>query len=91
MHFKHLKNSNDGKVYVSAYKNVKNRVEIITKDNGAGIPSNIIDDIFIPFYTTRNSGSGIGLSLSRQIMRLHSGTITASSIPNKTTVFSLAF
>jgi len=89
--FQALENSKDGKVRVSAYKNVENKVEIITKDNGAGIPSDIIDDIFIPFYTTKNSGSGIGLSLSRQIMRLHSGTITVSSIPNEITVFSLAF
>jgi len=86
-----LGNSKDGKVRVSAYKNVENRVEIITKDNGAGIPANIIDDIFIPFYTTKNNGSGIGLSLSRQIMRLHNGTISVSSIPNKATVFSLVF
>ena len=89
--FQALGNSKDGKVRVSAYKNVENRVEIITKDNGDGIPSNIIEEIFIPFYTTKNYGSGIGLSLSRQIMRLHSGTITVSSIPNKETVFSLAF
>jgi len=89
--FQALENSKDGRVRVSAYKNVENRVEIITKDNGAGIPSNIMDDIFIPFYTTKNKGSGIGLSLSRQIMRLHSGTITVSSMPNKATVFSLTF
>ncbi len=86
-----LENSKDGKIRVSAYKNVENRVEIIAKDNGAGIPSNIIEDIFIPFYTTKNNGSGIGLSLARQIMRLHSGTISVSSIPNETTVFSLVF
>lgn len=89
--FQALENSKDGKVRVSAYKNVENRVEIITKDNGDGIPPNIIDDIFIPFYTTKNSGSGIGLSLSRQIMRLHSGTITVNSIPNEATVFCLTF
>lgn len=89
--FQALEGLEDGKVRVSAYKNVENRVEIITKDNGAGIPANIIDDIFIPFYTTKSTGSGIGLSLSRQIMRLHSGTITVSSIPNEATVFSLVF
>ncbi len=83
--------SKESKVQVSAYKNIENRVVITVKDNGAGIPSDIIDDIFIPFYTTKNSGSGIGLSLSRQIMRLHSGNITVSSIPNETTVFSLVF
>ncbi len=89
--FQALEKSKDGKVQVSAFKNVENRVIIEVKDNGSGIPVNIIDDIFIPFYTTKNNGSGIGLSLSRQIMRLHSGTITVSSIPNKETVFSLVF
>ena len=89
--FQSLENSRDGKVHVSAFKSIENRVVILVKDNGAGIPSDIMDDIFIPFYTTKNSGSGIGLSLSRQIMRLHSGTITVNSTPNKATVFSLAF
>jgi nitrogen-specific signal transduction histidine kinase len=43
----------------------------------------VIDKIFIPFFTTKRSGSGIGLSLSRQILRLHGGTITAKSIPDE--------
>jgi signal transduction histidine kinase len=89
--FQALENSKGGKVVVSAYRNVENRVEIITKDNGAGIPASIIDDIFIPFYTTKNKGSGIGLSLSRQIMRLHRGTITVSSLPDEATVFRMVF
>ena len=89
--FQALDKSLNGKVYVNAYNNIENRVIIEVKDNGGGIPANIIDDIFIPFYTTKNSGSGIGLSLSRQIMRLHSGTIAVHSIPNKETVFSLVF
>ena len=89
--FQALDKSYDGKVQVSAFNNVENRVVIEVRDDGDGIPSNIMDDIFIPFYTTKNSGSGIGLSLSRQIMRLHSGTITVHSMPNKETVFSLVF
>ncbi len=89
--FQALEKSKAGKVHVGAYKNIENRVIITVKDNGGGIPADIIDDIFIPFYTTKNNGSGIGLSLSRQIMRLHSGTITVGSIPNKETVFSLVF
>jgi len=89
--FQALGDSKDGKVHVSAFKNIENRVIISVKDNGCGIPSTIIEDIFIPFYTTKNNGSGIGLSLSRQIMRLHSGTITVHSIPNTETVFSLVF
>jgi len=89
--FQALGDSRDGKVHVSAFKNIENRVIISVGDNGCGIPPTIIDDIFIPFYTTKNKGSGIGLSLSRQIMRLHSGTITVSSLPNKETVFNLMF
>ena len=89
--FQGVGKSKDGKIQVSAFKNIENRIIITVKDNGKGIPANIIDDIFIPFYTTKTSGSGIGLSLSRQIMRLHSGTITVSSIPDKETVFSLVF
>jgi signal transduction histidine kinase len=89
--FQALGDSRDGKVHVSAFKNIENRVIISVKDNGCGIRSTIVDDIFIPFYTTKNNGSGIGLSLSRQIMRLHSGTITVDSIPNTETVFSLVF
>jgi len=89
--FQAMEKPKEGKVQVSAFKNIENSVIIEVKDNGCGIPSNIIDDIFIPFYTTKNDGSGIGLSLSRQIMRLHSGTLTVRSIPNKETVFSLVF
>jgi two-component system, NtrC family, nitrogen regulation sensor histidine kinase NtrY len=66
-------------------------VIIQVEDNGPGIPSDIIDDIFIPFYTTKENGSGIGLSLSRQIMRNHNGTISVSSALDKGTVFTLKF
>ncbi len=49
------------------------------------------DKIFVPFFTTREKGSGIGLSLSRQIMRMHKGMISYKSVPGKETVFSLVF
>ena len=55
------------------------------------ITEEIIEQIFVPFFTTRENGSGIGLSLSRQIMRLHGGTLHARSIPGKETVFSMIF
>lgn len=45
-------------------------------DNGAGMSREVQENIFIPFYTTKKGGSGIGLSLSRQIMRLHRGSIS---------------
>ncbi len=60
-------------------------------DNGHGIPEELHDKIFIPFFTTRKEGSGIGLSLSRQIMRAHKGSITVISSPEKETTFTLRF
>jgi two-component system, NtrC family, nitrogen regulation sensor histidine kinase NtrY len=68
-----------------------NRPEITVADNGPGIPDEIMEQVFVPFFTTRENGSGIGLSLSRQIMRLHGGSLQVRSIPNKETVFSMIF
>jgi len=66
-------------------------VVIRVSDNGPGIPEDVLPNIFVPFYSTKVSGSGIGLSLSRQIMDLHMGKITVHSIPGKITTFSLVF
>lgn len=60
-------------------------------DNGHGVTEDLYEKIFIPFFTTRKEGSGIGLSLSRQIMRAHKGGITVSSVPGKETVLTLRF
>jgi nitrogen fixation/metabolism regulation signal transduction histidine kinase len=60
-------------------------------DNGGGVPEALLEKIFIPFFTTRKEGSGIGLSLSRQIMRAHKGGITVHSATDKETVFTLRF
>ncbi len=68
-----------------------NTTVIQVQDNGPGIPADIIDKIFIPFYTTRENGTGVGLSLSKQVMRLHNGSITVHSIPDVETVFTLKF
>jgi nitrogen fixation/metabolism regulation signal transduction histidine kinase len=64
-------------------------IEVI--DNGQGIIKEAIDHIFVPFYTTKRTGSGIGLSLSRQIMQMHNGSITVESEPEIRTVFTLRF
>jgi two-component system, NtrC family, nitrogen regulation sensor histidine kinase NtrY len=66
-------------------------VVIQVEDNGQGIAEDIIEDIFVPFYTTKENGSGIGLSLSRQIMKNHDGTISVNSAPDKGSVFTLKF
>ena len=60
-------------------------------DNGRGITDEVADKIFIPFFTTKQQGSGIGLSLSKQIMRQHKGTLSVSSTTGVETVFSLRF
>jgi nitrogen fixation/metabolism regulation signal transduction histidine kinase len=64
---------------------------ILVEDDGSGIPGDIIEDIFVPFYTTKKNGSGIGLSLSKQIMQNHYGTISVNSSPDKGSVFTLKF
>jgi len=72
----------------TAYRK-NNGLEIKITDNGKGIDTENLEKIFIPFFTTRENGSGIGLSLSRQIMRLHKGTIEVYSKPDKYTTFVL--
>jgi nitrogen fixation/metabolism regulation signal transduction histidine kinase len=78
-------------IKIRGFYNKRGRPTIQVIDNGQGILSDVIDKIFIPFFTTKRSGSGIGLSLSRQILRLHGGTITAQSIPSKETIFTMTF
>ncbi len=78
------------KVWVKVYDSREGNIQIDIIDNGCGIDKDLLDKIFVPFFTTREQGSGIGLSLSRQIMRLHKGSITASSVPGKSTVFKLS-
>lgn len=81
----------DGKIQITIGVNSDHHPEIRVTDNGPGIPEEILEQIFVPFFTTRENGSGIGLSLSRQIMRLHGGSLQVRSVPNKETVFNLIF
>jgi len=60
-------------------------------DNGPGISAEVMDEIFVPFFTTKSEGTGIGLSLSKRVMQLHGGGIQVRSIPNKETIFRLSF
>ena len=66
-------------------------LRIQVADNGPGIIEEALEKVFIPFFTTKQDGSGIGLSVSRQIMRLHRGTIGVQSKPNVETIFTLRF
>jgi nitrogen fixation/metabolism regulation signal transduction histidine kinase len=85
-----LSGRNDGTILLKAFK-ADDGTTIQVEDNGIGIPGEIIEDIFVPFYTTKKSGSGIGLSLSRQIMQNHDGTISVNSTPEKGSEFTLKF
>jgi signal transduction histidine kinase len=79
-----------GCITLSAEERADN-VVIKVEDNGPGIEPAVIKDIFLPFFTTRQDGLGIGLSLSRQIMNLHGGTLTAESQPGIRTAFNMVF
>ncbi len=78
-------------IILKAYYNEKMRPVISVKDNGTGIDPEALEKIFIPFFTTKKTGSGIGLSLSRQIMRQHQGTLTVKSTVGKGTEFLMRF
>ena len=81
----------DKRIELQAYANEKGRAVISVKDNGAGIDSEALEKIFIPFFSTKKTGSGIGLSLSKQIMRQHEGNITVKSTLGEGTEFLLRF
>lgn len=72
---------------ISVTENELGRAVFVVKDNGPGIPEELIKQIFVPFFTTKEQGSGIGLSIARQIMRAHGGSLRVHSIPDKETRF----
>ena len=84
-------NNPDGKISVTADRDRSHRPEICVADNGPGISEEHLAEIFIPFFTTRESGSGIGLSISKQIIGAHGGSLKVSSVPGRETVFSMSF
>jgi two-component system nitrogen regulation sensor histidine kinase NtrY len=84
-------NNDDGKIRIIVSEGMNMNPEICVIDNGPGIPEENLDEIFVPFFTTRQNGSGIGLSISRQIMRVHGGNLKVKSAPEKETIFCLTF
>jgi nitrogen fixation/metabolism regulation signal transduction histidine kinase len=86
-----LKGRSEAKIKLIGFFNKRGRVTIQVIDNGPGILPEVLEKVFIPFFTTKPTGSGIGLSLSRQILKLHNGSITAQSVPEQETIFTLTF
>ena len=76
---------------ISRRNNYPSLFMLTVTDNGSGILPDVLDKIFVPFFTTKPTGSGIGLSLCKQIMNLHGGSISVSSEIGKGSCFSLKF
>ena len=85
-----LSNKKNGTIHLKAFC-ADDAILIQVEDNGIGISGDIIEDIFVPFYTTKENGSGIGLSLSKQIMQNHNGSISVNSVPENGAIFTLRF
>jgi two-component system nitrogen regulation sensor histidine kinase NtrY len=86
-----LENIREPLIELSARQENKSSTIIRIRDNGSGIDTENLEQIFIPFFSTRKEGSGIGLSLSRQIMKLHKGRIEVETEKGIGTCFSLVF
>jgi two-component system, NtrC family, nitrogen regulation sensor histidine kinase NtrY len=86
-----VKDKREPRIVLSAFVTASNKVLIKVADNGGGISQELIDKIFVPFFSTRKNGSGIGLSLCKQIMMLHKGNIQVHSIENEGSSFNLLF
>lgn len=78
-------------IRITADLNAEDQTVIRVSNNGKAIPLRQIDEIFVPFYTTKSNGTGIGLSLSKQIMVKHNGTLSLEQSDDKVTIFTLVF
>ncbi|WP_179374286.1 sensor histidine kinase [Winogradskyella wichelsiae] len=85
------KSTDHSQIKVLASQNPNRDIVIKVIDNGSGIPKAILENIFVPFFTSKTTGSGIGLSLCKQIMLLHKGRIIVKSVEGEGSVFSLVF
>ena len=86
-----VKEQSEPEITLTAYTDAENKTVIKIIDNGTGMSKEVQEKIFIPFFSTKKQGSGIGLSLCKQIMLLHRGTIQVQSEIGEGTVFSLRF
>ncbi len=81
----------EAEISLSAFLNKRGHVVIEVKDNGVGIPKELIQKIFVPFFTTKNDGSGVGLALTRQVMIAHGGTVKLEKNVQQGALFKLTF
>ncbi|GHT53040.1 hypothetical protein AGMMS49982_14900 [Bacteroidia bacterium] len=86
-----VESDNHGKITLTVSKQILDRISLHVANSGQPIPPEVLPHIFIPFFTTKASGSGIGLSVSRYIMRLHGGKLQYSRSKEGMTVFSMVF
>lgn len=86
-----VKSRTDPRIALSSYNDSNNKVIIKVTDNGTGMTDDVLDKIFVPFFSTKKNGNGIGLSLCKQIMMVHKGSITVQSRVNEGTAFYLCF
>jgi two-component system, NtrC family, nitrogen regulation sensor histidine kinase NtrY len=86
-----VKDKTDPRIILSAYQQSGNKIIIKVTDNGMGMTPAVMENIFIPFFSTKKTGSGIGLSLCKQIMMLHKGTIQVQSVEGEGSAFLLQF
>jgi len=89
--FQAVEGRKDAQIELKALLDGRGRIVIQVADNGPGIPKENIEKVFVPFFSTKEGGSGIGLSLSRQILRLHNASLGVHSEPNVQTIFTLRF
>ncbi len=86
-----VKERNDPKIMIAVEAAINGKITIKISDNGVGVKDEILDKIFIPFFSTKKTGSGVGLSLCKQVMILHKGYIQVQSKEGEGTVFTLQF
>jgi nitrogen fixation/metabolism regulation signal transduction histidine kinase len=86
-----VKEKKEPKIVLSAEKTLDKKIILKIADNGYGMSEEVMDKIFIPFFTTKKNGSGIGLSLCKQIIMLHRGTIQVQSVEGQGTAFIMQF
>jgi signal transduction histidine kinase len=86
-----VKDREEPLITLSANAGSNGRAVIKVADNGAGMSPEVIENIFIPFFSTKKNGSGIGLSLCKQILLLHRGNIQVQSVEGTGSSFSLHF